>query len=41
MQAEAIFARDSLGGPPRILGNALMTGQTAADVEAWPIGLGK
>ena len=41
MQAEAIFARDSLGGPPRILGNALMTGQTLADVEAWPDRIGQ
>ena len=41
MQAKAIYARDSLGGPPRILGNALMTGQTLADVEAWPDRIGQ
>lgn len=41
MQAEAIFARDSLGGPPRILGNALMTGQTLVDIEAWPDRIGQ
>ncbi|MEL0018806.1 MAG: pitrilysin family protein [Rickettsiales bacterium] len=40
LQAEAIFARDSLSTPPRILGNALMTGQTIADVEAWPERIG-
>ena len=41
MKAEAVFARDSLGGPPRILGNALMSGQTLADVEAWPQRIGQ
>ena len=41
MQAEAVFARDSLGAPPRILGNALMSGQTLADVEAWPERIGQ
>ncbi len=32
----AVFARDSVGGPARILGAALASGQTVADVEAWP-----
>jgi len=32
----AIFARDSVGGPARVFGAALTTGQTVADVEAWP-----
>lgn len=32
----AIFARDSVGGPARVLGAALSTGQTVADVESWP-----
>ncbi len=32
----AVFALDSLQGPARILGAALATGRTAADVEAWP-----
>lgn len=32
----AVFARDSLGGPARIFGVALTTGQTAEDVEQWP-----
>lgn len=34
--AEAIFARDSLGGAARVFGSALTTGSTVADVEAWP-----
>ena len=36
MQAEAIFSRDSLQGPAYAFGQALTTGQTVADVEAWP-----
>jgi zinc protease len=32
----AVFARDSLGGPARIFGAALTTGQTVDDVEQWP-----
>ena len=32
----AVFARDSLGAAARTLGAALASGQTAADVEAWP-----
>ncbi|MBT6405766.1 MAG: insulinase family protein [Rhodospirillaceae bacterium] len=32
----AIFARDSVAGPARVLGAALASGQTVADVEAWP-----
>ena len=32
----AVFARDSIGGPARVLGEALTAGQTVADVEAWP-----
>ena len=40
MQAEAVFARDSLGAPPRILGTALMTGQSIEDIEAWPEQIG-
>ncbi|PPR63128.1 MAG: putative zinc protease [Alphaproteobacteria bacterium MarineAlpha4_Bin2] len=41
MQARAVFARDSLRAPPRILGDALMTGLTLADVESWPENIGK
>lgn len=32
----AVFARDSLGGPARIFGVALTTGQTVEQVEQWP-----
>lgn len=32
----AVFARDSLGGPARIFGVALTTGQAVDDVEQWP-----
>lgn len=34
--AEAIFARDSLGGAARVFGSALTCGAEVADVEAWP-----
>jgi len=36
MTASAIYARDSLRAGPNIFGRALTTGQTIADVEAWP-----
>ncbi|ACJ00938.1 M16 family metallopeptidase [Rhodospirillum centenum] len=36
MVREATFARDSLQGPAYAFGMALTTGQTVADVEAWP-----
>jgi zinc protease len=34
--AEAVYARDSLGGAARIFGAALTTGSDVEDVEAWP-----
>jgi len=34
--AAAIYARDGVSGPARIVGMALATGRTIADVEAWP-----
>ena len=34
--AAAIYARDGLGAAPRVIGRALTTGRTIADVEAWP-----
>lgn len=37
---QAIYARDSLGGPARTLGGALATGQTVEDVEQWPERIG-
>ena len=36
MLASAIYARDGLRAAPRVIGRALVTGQTIADVEAWP-----
>ena len=36
MLASAIYARDGLRAAPRAIGRALVTGQTIADVEAWP-----
>ncbi|MHA1113196.1 MAG: insulinase family protein, partial [Alphaproteobacteria bacterium] len=36
MRAAAIYARDSLQTGAQVLGTALTTGQTIADVETWP-----
>ena len=36
MQANAIYALDSLRAGPNIFGRPLTTGRTVADVEAWP-----
>ena len=36
MIAEAAYARDSLGTPAYVIGEALAVGQTVDDVEAWP-----
>lgn len=36
LAASAIFARDSLDGPARILGGAVANGQRIEDVEEWP-----
>ncbi len=41
MLAEAIYARDSVGGGARVIGSALAAGQTIADVEEWPERIGK
>jgi zinc protease len=40
MQADAVYARDSLGAGARVLGAALASGQTIEDVEAWPERIG-
>jgi zinc protease len=40
MQAAAIYAHDSLTGPANIVGAALATGRTMADVAAWPERIG-
>ena len=36
LAADAIYARDSYGTAARMIGEALSTGQTLSDVEAWP-----
>ena len=36
LRSAAVFARDSLGTAPNIFGRALTSGQSVADVEAWP-----
>lgn len=36
MQAEAIYARDSLSTAARVIGTALVNGRTLDDVEGWP-----
>jgi zinc protease len=40
LQLEAVYARDSLDGPARIIGAALGTGRSLAAVEAWPQRIG-
>ena len=40
LRAESVYARDSLRTGARILGAALASGRTIADVEAWPDRLG-
>jgi zinc protease len=37
LAADAIKARDGLGGPTETIAIALATGQSLADVEAWPV----
>jgi zinc protease len=36
MRQQAVYARDSLDGPSRIIGAALVTGRSLDDVETWP-----
>jgi len=40
LKAQIEYATDSLGGPARIVGAALATGRSLADVEAWPDRIG-
>jgi len=40
MQSSAIYARDSLAGPARMVGSALAIGRTLDDVESWPERIG-
>lgn len=36
MRAAAVFARDAIGTAPRVIGSALMSGQSIEEIEAWP-----
>jgi len=36
LAADAIKARDSLGGPAEIVGSGLATGSTLAQIQSWP-----
>ncbi len=40
MRSQAIYARDSLDGPARIVGTALATGRSLEEVETWPQHIG-
>ena len=40
LQAGSVKARDSLAGPARIVGRALVSGSSIEDVEAWPERIG-
>lgn len=40
LQAEAIYARDSLQTPARVLGGGLAIGMTIDEIEAWPDRIG-
>jgi zinc protease len=40
MQSQAVYARDSLEGPARIIGAALADGRKLDDVETWPQHIG-
>lgn len=41
LQDEAVYARDSIDGPARVLGAAVAIGMTIEDVESWPEQIGK
>jgi len=40
MQAASVYARDSLSGPPNIIGAGLAIGQSLDEIEAWPDRIG-
>ena len=40
MQSAAIYSRDSLSGPARIIGEGLATGRSLDEIEAWPDRIG-
>jgi zinc protease len=41
MRSEAVYARDSLSGPARIVGAALAIGRSLDDVQSWPERIGE
>ena len=41
LQDSAVFARDSLSGPARIIGFSLLTGSSLDDIENWPQNIAK
>jgi zinc protease len=41
MQSQAVYARDSLDGPARVIGSALVIGRTLEEVETWPARIGR
>jgi zinc protease len=41
MQAASVYARDSLFGPPNIIGAGLAIGQSLDEIEAWPDRIGE
>jgi zinc protease len=40
MMSNAIYARDSVAGPARIVGMALALGRSLKDIQSWPEGVG-
>jgi zinc protease len=36
LRGTAVYVRDSIAAPGRIIGSAMMAGQTLEDIEAWP-----
>ena len=40
LQAEAIYARDSLQAPAQVMGGSLVVGMSVEDIEAWPERIG-
>ncbi len=40
LQADAVYARDSLAGPAMIVGRGLVTGSTLEEIESWPDDIG-
>jgi zinc protease len=40
MQSQAVYARDSLEGPARVIGEGLATGRSLDEIETWPQHIG-